>query len=183
MSLTSTVETKAKPTQVYRPQANSQMTVALSNDLQIKWLASGKPTLEGHTVEELETSLSHDDRFCMCVVGKGWQGCDIAPITQRTRENWLSLLTPHREILLDELISADSSADTLDIAGTRIWAAIEAFSKATEHKSNRDIFIESRDGDSVLFGSIVLGNYLYVLTFPMHFSKGPQRIIAVVVSR
>ena len=62
MSLTSTVETKAKPTQVYRPQANSQMTVALSNDLQIKWLASGKPTLEGHTVEELETSLSHDDR-------------------------------------------------------------------------------------------------------------------------
>ena len=183
MSPTSTIEAKARPNQAYGSQTASQFTPALSNGVQLKWLTSGKPVLEGQAVGELATSLSHDDQFCLCVVGKGWQGCDIVPITHRSRENWLLLLTSRREGLINELVSADSDANLLNIAGTRIWAAVEAFSKAAEPKPNRDIFIERQEGDSVLFGSVANGHYLYVLTFPIQLSKGPQRIIAVVVNR
>jgi acyl-CoA thioesterase FadM len=122
---------------------------------------------------EVQVSLSHDDRACLAVAGSGPQGCDIAPVNARTQEEWRGLIGAVREPLLDELIGA---SDTLDRAGTRIWAAVEAFRKARNGAAG-EIVVERRDGDTVLFRD----GELAVLTFPLELTRGPERIVAFVV--
>ena len=136
--------------------------------------------LNGTGLQGVETSLSHDDHACLCVVGAGPQGCDIAPITERTRTNWLALLTPEKGDLLQQVIS---SGDSLDIAGSRIWAATEALVKAAGMEAKPSLTLEQRDGDSVLFGGSMGSQYLYILTFPIELNQSPKRIVAVVVTK
>jgi acyl-CoA thioesterase FadM len=123
---------------------------------------------------EIHVSLSHDDRACLAVAGSGPQGCDIAPVTARTREEWRGLIGAAREPLLDGLIGG---SDTLDRAGTRIWAAVEALRKAANGAAG-EVVVDRRDGDTVLFRD----GELAVLTFPLDLTRGPERIVAVVVA-
>jgi enediyne polyketide synthase len=148
--------------------------------VQIKWLDSGKPVLEGLESQEVEVSLSHDDRFCLCVAGTGPQGCDVVPVSHRSSADWTSLLSNKWELLLNQLL--ENGSETVDIAGTRLWAAIEAVRKAVDV---RDIAlsIDSQQGDTVLFQGKAGGKQLYVMTFPVSFTQGSQRIIAVIVSK
>ena len=154
-----------------------------SHQVYLRWSESGKPILEGMGLETVETSLSHDDCICMCIVGWGPQGCDVAPVTHRTREDWLSLLTADRVPLLDQLVQING--DSVDVAGTRIWAAMEARYKAvgSSHSVNGILTIEQRHKDSVLFQSLVADQSLYVLTFPILFTRGPQRVFALTVTK
>jgi acyl-CoA thioesterase FadM len=142
--------------------------------IEIDWLESGRPTLKGAQAGGLGVSLSHDDRLCIGVAGSGPQGCDIAPVTTRSREEWRALLGEAREALLEPLLAA---GDPLDRAGTRIWAAAEALGKANGVRTVAPT-LGPRDGDSVLFGD----GELSVLTFPLKLTRGPERIIAVVVT-
>lgn len=154
-----------------------------SHQVYLSWSESGKPILEGMGLKTVETSLSHDDRVCLCIVGWGPQGCDVAPVTHRTREDWRLLLTADRVPLLDQLIH--SNGDSIDVAGTRIWAAMEARFKAVgaAHAVNRTLTITQRHKGSVLFQSLVANQSLYVLTFPILFTRGPQRMIALTVTK
>ncbi len=153
----------------------------LLQKVQIKWLDSGKPVLEGLEGEAVEVSLSHDDQVCLCVAGHGPQGCDIAPVTHRLREDWTALLSAERELLMQQLLAAGS--DSVDRAGTRIWAAIETLRKATNER-DIDLTIDRQEGDSVLFRGTASGSgkQLYILTFPLALTWGLERIVAVVVS-
>ncbi len=110
--------TKTKPTSAPLFSTDSQQQV------QITWLDSGKPVLEGLENQQVEVSLSHDDRFCLCVAGQGPQGCDIVPISHRSQADWISLLTSDRQPLLNQLLATGS--ESVDIAGTRQWAAKDA---------------------------------------------------------
>lgn len=176
------IQTLTKPAQT---AAQSDSTIALFDSetaapASIQWLTSGKPMLEGPGLEGVETSLSHDDQMCLCVVGQGPQGCDIEPISERTRSGWLSILTQKQESLLQNLIN---SGDSLDIAGTRIWAAMEALYKATDVKTEAQLTVERRYGDTILFGGTVANQYLYVLSAPVQFKQGPKRIVSMVVTK
>ena len=151
-----------------------------SNPIHIQWLPSGKPVLDGSGLRGVEISLSHDDQACLCVVGPGPQGCDIAPITERTRTNWLALLTAKHGSLLQELIHA---GDSLDIAGSRIWAAMEALLKAVGSHVERSLTLEKQEGDSILFSGTAANQSLHILTFPIQFRHGPKRMVAVVVTK
>ncbi len=144
---------------------------------QIKWLKSGKPVLEGVATDNVEVSLSHDDEVCLCVAGKGQQGCDILPIIHHSRQEWIALLTTHREPLMQQLL--DVGIDSVDVAGTRIWAALEALRKATDLQDSQ-LMIERQASDSVLFRGATSG--LFILTFPMKLTRGQARMVAVVVS-
>jgi acyl-CoA thioesterase FadM len=148
-------------------------------NVQINWLDSGKPVLEGLEKELVDVSLSHDDRVCLCVAGIGPQGCDIAPVTHRLREDWTALLSNAREPLMQQLL--EKTSDSVDQAGTRIWAAVEAVRKAT-NAQRIDLEIDRYEGDSTLFRGMTADNQTYVLTFPLTLTRGPQRIVAVVVS-
>lgn len=121
---------------------------------------------------DVQVSLSHDDRACLAVAGSGPQGCDIAPVTPRAREQWVKLVGHERERLLERL-----DAGSLDRAGTRIWAAVEALRKAADGADPGDLVVERQDGESVLFRA----GDLAVLTFPLELTRGPERIVAVVV--
>jgi acyl-CoA thioesterase FadM len=115
--------------------------------------------------------MAHDDWAALAVAGEGDQGCDLAPIEPRTREQWLALLGPAREALLDGLVAG---GDRLDVAGTRLWAAAEAARKAN---GGTELELERREGHAVLMRA----GELRVLTLPLELTRGPERIVALVV--
>ncbi|MFY9580559.1 MAG: thioesterase family protein [Gaiellaceae bacterium] len=127
----------------------------------------------------VEVSLSHDDRACFCVAGPGPQGCDVAVVSERTREQWQGLLGGGADALLDRLL-ASADRGSLDRAGTRIWAATEALRKATDARPEQ-LVIDRQDGDAVLFRGGTSDSALAVLTFPLDLIRGPVRLLAVVV--
>ncbi|MBE9048953.1 hypothetical protein IQ243_00715 [Nostocales cyanobacterium LEGE 11386] len=182
-SSSTAVKTKARPKSSSRPISKFGPTPLQGSDLlqnvQINWLDSGKPVLEGLEKELVDVSLSHDDRVCLCVAGLGPQGCDIAPVTHRLREDWTALLSNSREPVMQQLL--ENSSDSVDLAGTRIWAAVEAVRKAT-NAQKFDLEIDRYEGDSILFRGITVDNQIYVLTFPLALTRGPERVVAVVVS-
>src|SRR5207244_11425794 len=65
-------------------------------------------------------------------------------------------------------------------AGTRIWAAAEALMKATDARSV-ELVVDRQDGDAVLFLGGTPGTELAVLTLPLELTRGPERMLAVVV--
>jgi phosphopantetheinyl transferase len=149
----------------------------LVSKLQIKWTESGKPVVDGLEEQEVEVSLSHDERVCICVAGRELQGCDIEPVTHRTRQDWTALLSDSRELLMQQLLDTKSSVAH---AGTRIWTAVEALRKATEAKSI-NLVIDRIEGDSVLFLDSASNNQLKVLTFPVRLTRGLEKMVALVV--
>lgn len=178
-----TKTTKARPKSSSRPTnkfgSKPLQGSGLLQNVQINWLDSGKPVLEGLENELVEVSLSHDDHVCLCVAGLGPQGCDIVPVTHRLQEDWTALLSNSYELVRQQLL--EKSSDSVDLAGTRIWAAIEAVRKAT-NAQKIDLEINRYEGDSILLRGITSDNQLYVLTFPLALTRGPERVVAVVVS-
>lgn len=148
--------------------------------VQIKWLDSGKPIVEGLNSQQIEVSLSHDDRFCLCVAGQGAQGCDMVAVSDRSPEDWISLLTNKWETLFNQLLA--TGTESVDIAGTRLWAAIEAVRKAFDLQDIA-LNIDSQQGDTVLFQGTAADKQLYVMTFPISFTKGSQRMVALIVNK
>lgn len=148
-----------------------------SQNIHIRWLESGKPVVEELVEKGADISLSHDELVCLCVAGWGPQGCDIAPITQRSLPDWIALLSRSREPLMQQLLEVK---DSVDCAGTRIWAAVEALRKAT-NSQDIQMDIDQQQGDSVLFRGIIPNAQMYVLTFPLKLIRGPERVVAFVV--
>lgn len=173
-------QTKAKLHTSTKPSSTSLLSSESSQQVQIKWLDSGKPVLEGLESQEVEVSLSHDDRFCLCVTGRGPQGCDIVPVSHRSQEDWISLLSGDCQPLLNQLVA--TSSESINIAGTHIWAAREALRKAFDVK-DISLSIDSEQGDTVLWQGKATGQQLYVMTFPISFPRGSQRMIAVIVNK
>lgn len=165
-------KTKGNSTPLFCSESQKQV--------QIKWLDSGKPVLEGLEKEQVEISLSHDDRFCLCVAGQGLQGCDIVPVSHRSQADWISLLSSDRELLLNQLL--ETGSESVDIAGTRLWSAMEAVRKAVDLK-DIVLSIDSQKEDTVLFQGKTDGKELYVITFPISFTKGSQRMVAAIVNK
>ncbi|MBH8576296.1 hypothetical protein I8752_25550 [Nostocaceae cyanobacterium CENA369] len=183
--MTTLVQSVISETEANHPTQTESNSIPLFSSespqkVQIKWLDSGKPVLEGLESQQVEVSLSHDDKFCLCVVGQGPQGCDIIPINHRSQADWMSLFSSDRQLLLNQLLATDY--ESVDIAGTRLWAAIEALRKAFDTK-DINLNIDSQQGDTVLFQGQAAGNELYVMTFPVSFTKDSQRMIAAIVNK
>ncbi|MCK5323437.1 MAG: polyketide synthase dehydratase domain-containing protein, partial [Desulfobulbaceae bacterium] len=151
----------------------------IPQDFEIKWLDSGKPVIVGLSKHNIDISLSHDDRLCVCSAGTGPQGCDIAPITHRTRQEWTALLGAKRDYLFDELLD---SPDSLDQAGTRIWAALEALRKATAESCDA-LEILHKEQNTVIFQCLAGKGPAMVLTLPFDLTWGPERILALVIQK
>lgn len=183
--MTTLVQSVRPQTEASNPTKTEPSSIPLfSSDnpqkVQIKWLDSGKPILEGLESQQVEVSLSHDDRFCLCVVGCGPQGCDIIPVSHRSQADWISLLNSDRHSLLNQLLA--TGYESVDIAGTRLWAAIETLRKAFDAK-DINLSIDSQQEDTVLFVGETAGQKLYVMTFPVSLTKGFSRIVAVIVQK
>jgi enediyne polyketide synthase len=146
---------------------------------QIHWMDSGKPLINGGENSSVDISVSHDDRLCLCVAGEGPQGCDVEPITSRSRQEWIGLIGKENEILLDALLEA---SDTIDRAGIRIWSAKEAIKKATGRIPS-GMEISKMEKGTVLFKASAPNEQFLVLTFSINLTRGPERIFALVVEK
>lgn len=149
-----------------------------SQQLGVHWLNSGKPIIESEKLS-LDISLSHDERLCLCVAGPDQQGCDVAPITHRTRKQWFQLIGKSNEILLNTLLDAP---DNIDCAGTRIWGVKEVIQKATG-KIASDIEISGTKNDAVLFKVNLSHQQLYVLSHAINLTWGPKRVFSILVKK
>ncbi|MGD9365064.1 MAG: SDR family NAD(P)-dependent oxidoreductase [Desulfobacteraceae bacterium] len=143
----------------------------------IRWQASGKPELVSGGDPTIALSLSHDERLCLATAGKKPQGCDIACITHRSRQQWSALLGEAANKLLDQLVEG---SDSLDQAGTRIWAAREALFKTSQTDSNA-LTIVRQEERAVLFEHAAADQVIRILTLPLSLTWGPDRIVAVTV--
>jgi acyl-CoA thioesterase FadM len=143
----------------------------------IQWLKSGKPVVKGDGIKNVEISVSHDERLCICVAGTEVQGCDIEPIAQRSRAEWSGLLGPQRDKILDLMLK---EIDSLNLAGTMIWSAVEALRKVTGESSEELKIIEKKD-DFVLFKSMSSELPILIIALPLDLTWGPRRILALVV--
>ena len=133
---------------------------------EVDWLPSGRPVMQGGKEAQQDLSLSHDEGCCVCVVGGGPQGCDVLPITTRTPEDWTALLGDHRTELREEL---HRSGDSVDEAGSRLWAAVEAIRKATQ-AAEISFTVQARQGGSVLLRTTASETPLTVATFPLRLT-------------
>ncbi|HTU19273.1 MAG TPA: SDR family NAD(P)-dependent oxidoreductase [Gemmataceae bacterium] len=143
----------------------------------IDWLPSGKPRFEEAPLPDLDLSLAHDEHTCLCVVGNGPQGCDLTPIVTRSEKDWRALLSDSRMPLLNELVKG---GDAVDHTGARIWAAVEAIRKATQAEEI-SLAVERCEGEAVFLSATNLPSSPRVLTLPMKWTLGPERMIALVL--
>jgi enediyne polyketide synthase len=147
--------------------------------LAIRWHENGNPVVVGVEPSVLDISLTHEDRTCLCVSGPGPVGCDLATVTARDRAGWNGLLGDHRSEVLDRLID---QGETLDNAGTRIWAAAETLAKAGG-RSGAPLTIVNKKGHVVLFaGEDTDGTPIQVLTLAIQLTWGAPRMLAVTVA-
>ena len=157
--------------------AHSSLEGQQSRQPAIEWLDSGKPVVDDASCE---ISLSHDEEYCLGIAASDLAGCDIAPITGRSREQWSALVGMHNAPLLDALMT---HGDSLDEAGTRIWAAVEAAQKSIDEATPICLQIGRVEGHNIELGSDQLAENSLLMTMPISLHRGPQRIIAVVVPR
>ncbi len=143
----------------------------------IDWEASGKPVARGRDVAGLEPALAHDDRMCLVTGGGPPQGCDLAPVTTRSREQWRALLGDERFELAGRLAR---ELESLDEAGTRVWAAVEAFVKAGA-AAPAELRIIAHDRQATLLHCP--DGQIDVLAFTVRLTRGGDRVVAVTVNR
>jgi enediyne polyketide synthase len=145
---------------------------------EIETLPSGKPVFLGAIASELDLSLSHDERYCLSVVGSTPQGCDIEPITHRTTDNWNGLFSNYSYSVVEKLVQAGEPRDR---AATRIWSALEAVRKAF-NGSDPEFSVEKQQSDAVLLRTQTLPDTYFVLTLPIKLTRGKERMVAIIVS-
>ena len=144
--------------------------------VEIQWADSGKPVIRGLD-GEVNVSLSHDQRHCLCVAGGGEQGCDLEPIGRRSEEEWIGLMGKKRQPLLQELMAG---GDSLNEAGTRIWCAMETATKALG-AGTAALHVLRREQNSVLFSAEREGRCVNLLTFGVAMTRPPKKMAAMTV--
>ncbi len=172
-------------------QAAGQRLGVSTGQLDVAWLASGKPVFAPRgteavsaqrigseaSAESLGVSLSHEDEILLCVAGTGPQGCDLVAPAQRTREQWRAMLNERLYALVAKL---EKNGVPLDQAGARVWSALEAAMKALDTREVM-LLIEKREGENILFGALGENAQLRILTFPAQLAGGRGFIVAAVL--
>ncbi len=153
------------------------LSPAAKTEFEIESLALGRPQLKGAETAGIELSLSHCDRYCLAVIDKTPQGCDIEPITHRSAEDWQALLGNSQSEIVRELTQ---QGDSLDLAATRVWSANEAIAKAF-NGIDAQFSIINCDGNALLLQSLTPTGKYHVVTFPVKLTRPPERMIAIVI--
>ncbi|GAB1544098.1 hypothetical protein NUACC21_67740 [Scytonema sp. NUACC21] len=166
-----------KPIIIRALKAKLGLTQKEEVTVEIETLSSGKPRFTGTSTAGLDLSISHCDRYCLCVVGEASQGCDIEAIPHKSEEDWIALLSFSRFSIVNELVQ---SGDTQDQAATRVWSASEAICKAF-NGITPEFSVVKRLGNGVLLKTPTPDGDYYIVTVPIKLTRPPERMIAIVV--
>ena len=95
---------------------------ALGAKAEIRYRPDGRPETDGAVI-----SASHGAGVTFVVAGQNRLGCDVETVLARGEQDWASLLgadqLPVRDLLVEE------AGDSADLAGTRVWSAVECLRK------------------------------------------------------
>ncbi|HSE18604.1 MAG TPA: type I polyketide synthase [Pyrinomonadaceae bacterium] len=109
--------------------------------------ADGKPeACDGRNV-----SASHCGDLTMAVAARSPIGCDLEAVTTRPSELWSDMLGVER-FKLAELISRETQ-ETLDMAATRVWTAVECLKKAGAGINAPLVFVNAAGNGWILLAS------------------------------
>jgi phosphopantetheinyl transferase/acyl-CoA thioesterase FadM len=143
----------------------------------LRTLTSGKPKLTVKDFPEIDLSISHDERYCLCAVGSEPQGCDIEVISDRSQSDWSALLSNRHSAVVEALVG---KGDDRNSAGTRIWSATEAVRKAF-NGTNPEFSLVKLQGDTGLLEATTATGKHLVLTLKISLTRSPARIVAFLV--
>lgn len=145
-------------------------------NFKLTWLQSGKPYVKVNNHKLVQVSISHDERFCLTMAGIGDLGCDIMSLEEKSSDNWKELLGPNYHLLFEQLAAQENK----DYAGSKIWTAKEALYKAL-NSNDMALTLASSSNSATLFIGRVNGYNYRIITFPMWFTLGAERILAMVL--
>ena len=109
--------------------------------------ANGKP----EACKGRDVSASHSGDLTMAVAGPARVGCDLESVKTRPPAIWSDLLGVER-ISLAEIIGRETD-ETLDVAATRVWTAVECLKKAGTGTAAPLVFVTAAANGLVLLAS------------------------------
>ena len=109
--------------------------------------ADGKPEAR----DGRHVSASHCGDLTMAVAGSCPVGCDLELVVTRPSEIWSDMLGGER-FKLAEIISRETQ-ETLDVAATRVWTAVECLKKAGAGMAAPLVFVSASPNGWVLLAS------------------------------
>jgi len=148
---------------------NRSVDVKINN---IDWLPSGKPVLKGSYLEDIGISLSHNNNFLLCVAGLGDQGCDIEVITERSKEDWKSIIGKKYHEVLEQIVFV---LRDWSLSGTAVWSTIEVLKKINQESS--DIKIDHIKEEAIVL-KVVKSENGYILITPLKLTNLKRRVVA-----
>ena len=129
-----------------RERSTRAVEIALGTGCVIR-RADGKPeSCDGRNV-----SASHCNDLTMAVAARSPVGCDLEVVVKRSPEIWSDMLGVER-FKLAELITRQTQ-ETLDVATTRVWTALECLKKAGAGMSAPVVFDRAAPSGWVLLAS------------------------------
>jgi enediyne polyketide synthase len=128
----------------------------LGPSAKLSYRSDGKPEVTGN----LNVSISHAENLTLAVAGSTALGCDIQSVSARAKDDWQMLLGPQRFALAETLSSETNQ--TLDIAATRVWTAIECLKKAGLSADSPLLFDAATEDGWILLrsGKAMVASYL-----------------------
>lgn len=109
--------------------------------------ANGKP----EACDGRDVSASHCGNLAMAVAGDSPVGCDLELVVTRPPGTWADMLGVER-FKLAEVISRETQ-ETLDVAATRVWTAVECLKKAGAGMAAPLVFVNTAPNRCVLLAS------------------------------
>jgi enediyne polyketide synthase len=120
--------------------SNRVMQQALGKSACIWRRPDGKPIV----LEEASISAGHASEFTLAVAGVGGAACDLEEVIGRPHTMWRDLLGDEAFLMAEWI--AHESAESLDVAATRLWTMVECLKKIGQPDASLLVF-EGRTED------------------------------------
>ncbi|MGX7828603.1 type I polyketide synthase [Actinokineospora sp. 24-640] len=121
-----------------RAQTELAASRALGRAANVRHRPDGKPEVDGASI-----SASHGAGVTLVVTGNEKLGCDIETVAARDEQDWAGLLGA-APLAVRDLVAAETG-DSADLAGTRVWTALECLRKVGE--TTQALTLERVDAD------------------------------------
>ncbi|MCY1021108.1 type I polyketide synthase [Pyxidicoccus sp. MSG2] len=127
-----------------RARSDRALRMLLGGTGEVPRRPDGKPVQDGVGV-----SAAHAGDLTLAITGPGQVGCDLQAVEPRPPALWQQLLGADRAALAE--LVAREHGEPLDIAATRVWAALECLKKAGLPETTPLMLGAALEGDWGLF--------------------------------
>jgi len=143
----------------------------------LEWREDGKPLIKERSYD---ISISHKNSYLL--ISKE-RGCDIESITHRSLKKWKIMLNLSKKENRSTIDLFQTHGDSLDIAGTRLWAIKETLFKAVGESQTMDIVIKSIYEDSMLLEIKSDKESVDMITTLIELKRGGRKMLTTLIKR